>query len=196
MNGQFRIPCLKYLYAFRIVICTLLTAGCLSRAREDPEFDPSHFSHIIIDECASTNETTTLIPIAGIFPSTLHFTCIQSVSRHELIRINLFELGICSTRDEIKSKIVLAGDPKQLDAICKSTIAADLGYKVSYMERLFNRKLYQRDSKTQKYNPKYITQLVQNYRSHEAILHTPNVLFYENALKAKAPEGLFKNDVN
>lgn len=73
VNGQFRIPSLKYLYSFRIVICTLLTAGCISRARADSDFNPSQFSHIIIDECASTNETTTLIPIAGIF----HFTFID-----------------------------------------------------------------------------------------------------------------------
>lgn len=65
MNGEFRFPCLKYLYGFRMVICTLSTAGCLSRARDDLDFDPGHFSHIIIDECASINETTTLIPIAG-----------------------------------------------------------------------------------------------------------------------------------
>lgn len=67
VKGQFRIPKLKYLYGFRVVICTLLTAGCISRGCEDPDFNPSHFSHVIIDECASTNETMTLIPIAGIF---------------------------------------------------------------------------------------------------------------------------------
>lgn len=66
IKGQFRIPCLKFLYKFRIVITTLLTSGCLSRGREDIDFEPSHFSHIFIDEAASTNETTTLIPIAGI----------------------------------------------------------------------------------------------------------------------------------
>lgn len=67
VKGQFRFPCLKYLYKFRVVICTLQTAGCISRARDDPDFKPDHFSHIIIDECASTNETTTLVAIAGIF---------------------------------------------------------------------------------------------------------------------------------
>lgn len=64
-NGEFRIPCLKYIYGFRIIICTLLTAGCISRARHDADFDPGHFTHIIIDECASSNETATMIPIAG-----------------------------------------------------------------------------------------------------------------------------------
>lgn len=90
----------------------------------------------------------------------------------------------------MKSKIILAGDPKQLDAICKSSTAAELGYKASLMERLFNQLLYQKHPETGKYNPKYITQLVQNYRSHETILHAPNVLFYDGTLIAKASKGL------
>lgn len=66
VKGQFRIPCLKYVYTFRIVVCTILTAGCISRARDnDHDFNSAHFSHIFIDECASTNETACLIPIAG-----------------------------------------------------------------------------------------------------------------------------------
>lgn len=91
---------------------------------------------------------------------------------------------------------MLAGDPKQLDAICKSNVAAKLGYKISLMERLFNRPLYQRHPTTNKYNSKYITQLTQNYRSHKAILHAPNVLFYDETLEAKASDGLFENDLN
>lgn len=65
-RGQFKYPCLKYLYGFRVVVSTLLTAGHIMRARSDPDFDPKHFSYLIIDECASTNETSTLIPIAGM----------------------------------------------------------------------------------------------------------------------------------
>lgn len=65
-EGQFRIPKLKHLYTFRVVICTLLTAGCISRACGESDFNSAHFSHVIIDEAASTNETMTLIPIAGI----------------------------------------------------------------------------------------------------------------------------------
>lgn len=75
MKGQFRIPCLKYIYKFRIMIFTSLTAGCLSRGFQLPEFDPSHFSHIIIDEGASTNETTTLIRICGI----VHFIIFDNI---------------------------------------------------------------------------------------------------------------------
>lgn len=42
-------------------------AGLLMRAQKDPDFDSKHFSYVIIDECASSNEISSLIPIAGNF---------------------------------------------------------------------------------------------------------------------------------
>lgn len=94
--------------------------------------------------------------------------------------------GLCTSPNQINSSIVLAGDPKQLDAVTKSRTAVRIGYKTSWMEHLFNRQLYQRNAATDKFNPKYITQLVKNYRSHAAILHLPNILFYDNKLEVKA----------
>lgn len=98
-------------------------------------------------------------------------------------------LGLCTSYGVVKSSIVLAGDPKQLDAVTKSGYAKKLGYNTSFMEQLFEKPLYQRNPKTGNYNEKYITQLVKNYRSHSAILRIPNILFYENKLQAKAPSG-------
>lgn len=66
IDEQFKFPSLKYLFGFRVLVCTSLTAGCLTRARKDPCFDSKHFTHIIIDECASTQETVSLVPIAGM----------------------------------------------------------------------------------------------------------------------------------
>lgn len=65
LKDELRFPSLEFLYKFRVLICTLSTSGCLTRACVDDSFDSGHFSHIIIDECASTHETVTLIPIAG-----------------------------------------------------------------------------------------------------------------------------------
>lgn len=87
----------------------------------------------------------------------------------------------------ITSCIVLAGDPKQLPAVTKSTFATKMGFSTSIMERLFTKRLYQRHPITGQYNQKYITQLIKNYRSHAAILNIPNALFYENKLQAAAP---------
>lgn len=64
-NGIFYPP-LAFLYKFRVFICTLCSAGCLTRARIDKEvWRPNHFEYVIIDECASAHETMCLIPIAG-----------------------------------------------------------------------------------------------------------------------------------
>lgn len=65
IDDELRYPALDEIYKFRIVICTLSTSGCLTRARMDVHFRPDHFGYVIIDECASAQETFSLIPIAG-----------------------------------------------------------------------------------------------------------------------------------
>lgn len=45
---------------------------------------------------------------------------------------------------------------------------------------------YQRDKKTGKYNPKFVTKLLNSFRSHPAILEVPNAHFYDDELKACA----------
>lgn len=161
-DGFIDFPPLHVLYKFRVIICTLSTAVCLTRAH----FDPYHFSYVIIDECASTPETMALIPIAGL----------------------------CTSVEKVHANIVLAGDPKQLDAVIKSEWASKLGYNISWLQHLFNFPLYKRDATTGKFNSKYITQLVKNYRNHPAILHIPNQLFYDGALEAEAsPEPINLN---
>lgn len=67
LKGEFRFPSLSFLYRFRVLVCTLTTAGCLTRSTDNPQFSSCHFSHIIIDESASTHETVSMIPIAGEF---------------------------------------------------------------------------------------------------------------------------------
>lgn len=66
VDGQFQYPCLKYLYGFRVVVCTIATAGCITRSRGmDPDFNPKFFSHTFIDEAAFVNEISTMVPISG-----------------------------------------------------------------------------------------------------------------------------------
>lgn len=67
-DGEIKFPSLNYLYEFRVVVCTMSTVGCISRARgKDPHFDSSHFSHIFIDEAACVHEPVSMIPIAGMY---------------------------------------------------------------------------------------------------------------------------------
>jgi helicase MOV-10 len=55
-------PTWDELYEYRVVICTLCTAGSLQLAG----INTKHFTHVFIDECASATEPSSLIAIAGI----------------------------------------------------------------------------------------------------------------------------------
>lgn len=117
----------------------------------------NHFDYIFIDEAASESEQYTLIPISS--------------------------LG--SSMKGITAQIVLSGDHKQLGAIIRDKFCRKLGMEKSLMERLMDTdSKYQRNPK---YDPNFVTQLVQNYRSHSAILQFSNENFYDSQLVAKCP---------
>lgn len=159
-NDEFQFPSLEYLYKFRIVICTLATAGCLARARNaDNFFNSAHFSYVMIDEAACVHEPMLLAAIAGL----------------------------CTEHGEVKSAIILAGDPKQLDPVTQSTHAKKFGYNISFMEYLMEKPLYKR--KGERFNEKYIVQLIKNYRSHSAIIEIPSQMCYDGMLECNASEG-------
>lgn len=66
-NGEIKFPSFEFLYKFRVVISTLLTAGSLVRGRGiDKKFNSSHFSYVFIDEAASVHEPVSLIPIGKL----------------------------------------------------------------------------------------------------------------------------------
>lgn len=65
--GKFEFPSLDYVYEHRVVICTLTTAGCMTRARNRVRnFSSDHFGYIFLDEAAAVQETVSLIAIAGM----------------------------------------------------------------------------------------------------------------------------------
>lgn len=103
--------------------------------------------------------------------------------------IKSFLVGLGVQNGKIKSSIVLAGDPKQLEAVVNSKHAIKLGCKKSFMAYLFEKPRYQRNEVTGKYDSTYIVQLTKNYRSHSDILRIPNDLFYGGRLEAKASAG-------
>lgn len=49
-----------------------------------------------------------------------------------------------------------------------------------------NRQVYQKDLNNQ-YDPKYVVQLINNYRSHPKIINMANHLFYKYELKCLGP---------
>ncbi|KAG7332537.1 hypothetical protein KOW79_004371 [Hemibagrus wyckioides] len=83
--------------------------------------------------------------------------------------------------------LVLAGDPRQLGPILRSPLAIKYGLGLSLLERLMTKnQLYKRTDTG--FNSIYVTKLLRNYRSHRAILKTPNEMFYDGELQPCADE--------
>uniref|UniRef100_W5JXH6 RNA helicase n=1 Tax=Astyanax mexicanus TaxID=7994 RepID=W5JXH6_ASTMX len=96
-------------------------------------------------------------------------------------------IGIAGLLRAETGQLVLAGDPKQLGPILRSPIAIQYGLGLSLLERLMTKNpLYQKGETG--FNPRYVTKLLQNYRSHRSILKIPNEMFYDGELQARADE--------
>ncbi|KAK3566500.1 hypothetical protein QTP86_034004 [Hemibagrus guttatus] len=83
--------------------------------------------------------------------------------------------------------LVLAGDPKQLGPILRSPLAIRYGLGLSLLERLMTKNPLYKKTDTG-FNSIYVTKLLRNYRSHRAILKTPNEMFYDGELQPCADE--------
>lgn len=104
--------------------------------------------------------------------------CASATEPEALIPI----LKFGAKNSKITSNIILLGDHKQLGPILKSQLSVNLGLDVSLMERIMTKKRYQVDSQA---NSDYVIQLLDNYRSHPAILHLSNIVFYDSKLRTK-----------
>uniref|UniRef100_A0A1L8DJ61 RNA helicase n=1 Tax=Nyssomyia neivai TaxID=330878 RepID=A0A1L8DJ61_9DIPT len=133
----------------------ILTTLAIAGKFAQAKIDPHHFDYVFIDEAGSSTEPSTLIPIAGV---------------------------ITSLR-KIHGQIILAGDPMQLGPIVVSEKASPkLG--ISILERLIDHGIYAKNSNG-KYNPRVITKLIRNFRSHPKILEFSDREFYSNELMAE-----------
>lgn len=89
------------------------------------------------------------------------------------------------------TRVVLAGDPKQLGPVIHSGIAKESGLGLSLLERLANTQPYAAlvdgsTSGSHSSTQGLIVKLVRNYRSHSELLHLPSELFYQGELQACA----------
>ncbi|XP_074537209.1 putative helicase mov-10-B.2 [Halichoeres trimaculatus] len=117
-----------------------------------------HFTHIFLDEAGQAAEPECVIAIAG-----------------------LLSPGT--------GQLVLAGDPKQLGPIVRSRLALEHGLGLSLLERLMEQNaLYQKSGDTKRFDKRFVTKLLRNYRSHAAILKIPNEKFYDGELQVFADE--------
>ncbi|CAN7990318.1 unnamed protein product [Ixodes pacificus] len=121
----------------------------------------NHFTHIFVDEAGQSLEPECLIPVAGL-----------------MTPWNLKRKGT-------GGHLILAGDPLQLGPVVCNQWCRDHGLGTSLLERLMNLPPYKR-REDGCYNPRMLSKLLKNFRSHEDILEIPNRLFYEGELQVCA----------
>ncbi|KAM3858874.1 putative helicase mov-10-B.1 [Diretmus argenteus] len=168
-TGSIVIPSKEELMQYKIMVTTLQTASRLVTGGIPTGF----YTHIFVDEAGCAPETTCIIPLSGLLnPET--------------------------------GQVVLAGDPKQLGPIIHSCLADKYGMgercafhmhphkgKNTVMRLMSDVPLYKKKMKKDKgerFNKRFITKLLKNYRSHPDILKIPNDLFYEGELQFCADE--------
>lgn len=121
---------------------------------------PSNFfNYIFIDEAGSATEPAAIGPIEAF-----------------------------TAKDNNQTEIILAGDSKQLGPVILCKEAENLGLGISLLERLMNMKMYQPNQSTGAYDKNFLTHLVRNFRSYDALLLVPNNLFYDGKLISCASE--------
>ncbi|CRL04850.1 CLUMA_CG017902, isoform A [Clunio marinus] len=117
-------------------------------------FPNDHFTHVLIDEAAQSSEPSNYIPLT-------------------FLRRN-------------SGQVILAGDPKQLGPMSVSQYVMDFEMETPLLTRLlYTNKCYSKSSgpNMNDYDPRFVTQLKLNYRSHSSIMKFYNELFYENFLE-------------
>ena len=155
-------PCAS-IERFQLVVATCISAAMLYALGTQV----GAFTHIFIDEAGHATEPEALAAMCGLI-------------------------------DAHQTRLILAGDPQQLGPIIRSPLAVKHGLATSLLERLLldqqpsaassslpSSSPYHRTA-SHAFPAQYITKLLLNYRSHPAILETPNRLFYNDELIASA----------
>jgi helicase MOV-10 len=132
-----------------------------------------HHFNIFITTCVSTQRFAHSRQKRKTFDYVFIDEAASSTEPESLIPITTFAMDHLT----VNSYVCLFGDHKQLGPIVKSEFAAKLGLETSLMERILNTREYQSKEKC--------VQLLDNFRSHPAILEFPNKLFYESKIRSK-----------
>lgn len=159
-GDEFYFPSKEEIMEKRLVVCTLISAGRLVSGG----IPDQHFTHVFIDEAGQSLQPECVVPLAGMF----------------------------STETPRGGQLVLAGDPQQLGPVLRSPVAIQHGLGISLLEWMmtkipfYGRIPQDEEDELGEYNPKIITKLLKNYRSHPSILELPNEMFYDDELEACA----------
>lgn len=155
-DGNIYTPSDEKLMAYKIIVCTLVTAGKIAGA----SLPQGHITHVFLDECGHAMEPEAMSALAGIVEKDAQV--VLTGDPHQLGPV-------------IRNTQCFTGD----DSLFHRN-----GLDKSYLERLMEMPMY-RDS-TGHYNRQVVTKLLNNYRSHASILKEPNEMFYDSELKVCA----------
>ncbi|KAM7304456.1 putative helicase MOV-10 isoform X1 [Ixodes scapularis] len=153
-GGTFFYPDVEDLQKYRVIVTTLAGSGKLVSG----QVPINHFTHIFVDEAGQSLEPECLIPVVGL-----------------MTPWNLKRKGT-------GGHLILAGDPLQLGPVVCNQWCRDHGLGTSLLERLMKLPPYKRQADG-RYNPRMLSKLLKNFRSHKDILEIPNKLFYEGELQ-------------
>lgn len=156
-TGIFYYPSIQDFMKYKVVVATLAGSGKLVSA----EFPRNHFTHIFVDEAGQSLEPECLIPVVGLMSSWN------------------------PKRKGTGGHLILAGDPLQLGPVVCNHWCRNHGLGMSLLERLMKLPPYQRQADGC-YNPRMLSKLIRNFRSHTDILNIPNERFYDGELQACA----------
>ncbi|XP_047983533.1 probable RNA helicase SDE3 isoform X1 [Salvia hispanica] len=152
------------------------------------DVNPSHINFCHHEDCIFVCPPCKVLEQYRIIVSTYASASIlysAGIQRGQFSYIFLDEAGQASEPEAMvpishlysrNTALVLAGDPMQLGPVVFSREAEENGLGTSYLERLFECELYRRG------DTKFMTKLVRNYRTHEAILKLPSEMFYAGEL--------------
>ena len=156
-DGIVKFPTAARVDSFRIVIATFTSAAKVVPAFCHQQDEMSDFTHVFMDEVGYGEEPEALIPLLAL-----------------------------------PTLAVLAGDPKQLGPVIANKMCltngqhfSAAGLDQSLLERLMNIPPYSAGPNGE-FNARFVTKLLDNFRSHPKILEVPNKLFYNSQLRAKA----------
>lgn len=184
-------PTLQNISNFRSrMICGCMKRSCPDSAKiDDPTYEEFCTAKVVICTLMSCGRV-----VSARTDWSGHFEYIfideAACQSEQQTLVPIVGLGL-NKESQISAQIVLSGDHKQLGYIVKHGKAKKMGMETSMMARIMETL---EDYKSK--DPHFVTQLVQNYRSHPAIIEFSNQQFYDGKLVYSCPDSIRSFAVN
>ena len=163
---------------FRVNAASRLVSGIPAKVREVSNLERDRIYYPGVEELTRYKIIVTTLVMAGRLVSAMfppdHFTHVfidesgQATEPETVIAM----AGLLGSG----AQLVMAGDPRQLGPVIRSSIAGRHGLNISLLERLMGLDMYNMDGSGQ-YDQRCITKLIKNFRSHKELLTVPKQLF-------------------